>query len=147
MLVNDDRILNVKDYNPILAILFNNTNANAKQLAQGIYEVGHFGCSPFLPGLVDPYKNEDYCLKDIHNEYGVCDNYQQILDQEPALQDPNRQFFITLKSVKKSEESSWGGWRWHKWGPYIGTQKPTCEYLYDEPVIEEIFVYHIYEKE
>ena len=33
------------------------------------------------------------------------------------------------------------GWRWHKWGPYIGTQDPQCEYLADEPEIKEVFVY------
>ena len=75
------------------------------------------------------------------------DNYQQILDQCPMLKDSDRQFFITIKSVKKENQDPDGGWRWHKWGPYIGTHEITTEYLYDEPIVEEVFVYHIYEKE
>lgn len=48
-----------------------------------------------------------------------------------------------LTRLLKSEESSDGGWRWHKWGEYIGTHKPQCEYLHDEPEIEEVWVFDV----
>ena len=79
--------------------------------------------------------------------YGVCDHYQQILDKCPLLvESKERKFVITITSVKRANEPSGGGWRWHKWGEYIGSKNPQCEYLYDEKDIEEVFVYHIYEK-
>ena len=147
MLINEPRVLNFAN-NPLLEILASMGEGEQKHLDTGIYEVNHFGCSPFIDG----YKNwpdEELVNKDgdWFGNYGVCDNYQQILDQCPMLKESDRQFFITIKSVKKSEQSDCGGWRWHKWGQYIGTHKITTEYLYDEPIVEEVFVYHIYEKE
>lgn len=84
---------------------------------------------------------------DIRSNYGVCDNYEQVLNQYPELQNSNKKFVVSLTPMTKSEEPESGGWRWHKWGEYIGEQNPTHEYLYDEPEIEEVFVYHIYELE
>ena len=147
MLINEPRVLNFAN-NPLLEILASMGEGEQKHLDTGIYEVNHFGCSPFIDG----YKNwpdEELVNKDgdWFGNYGVCDNYQQILDQCPMLKDSDRQFFITIKSVKKENQDPDGGWRWHKWGPYIGTHEITTEYLYDEPIVEEVFVYHIYEKE
>jgi hypothetical protein len=55
-------------------------------------------------------------------------------------------FVISFTRVLKSNQPSAGGWRWHKWGPYMGTQNSQREYLHDEPSISEIFCYHIMEK-
>ena len=90
----------------------------------------------------------DYIRKCINEEkehkdnYGVCDNYQQVLDYYPELNDSNRKFVLSLCKISKKED---GGWRWHKWGKYIGIQKSQCEYIGDEPEIKEVYVYHIYE--
>ena len=145
MLINEPRVLNAN--NPLLAILASMGEGEQKHLDTGVYEVNHFGCSPFIDGYKD-WPDEELVNKDgdWFSNYGVCDNYQQILEQCPMLKESNRQFFITIKSVKKKEQSDWGGWRWHKWGAYIGTHEITTEYLYDEPIVEEVFVYHIYEK-
>jgi len=78
--------------------------------------------------------------------YGVADNYEQIIDKYHELTSlSQRKFCILCTPMRKSEQYPEGGWRWHKWGEYIGTEEPTCEYLYDEPVIEEVYVFHIYE--
>lgn len=79
------------------------------------------------------------------NSYGVCDNVDQIFEQSIIESDPDRYFIVALTEVRKENQSPDGGWRWHKWGPYIGVHEPTMEYLYDEPDIESVFVYHIYE--
>ena len=80
------------------------------------------------------------------NCYGVCDDYRQVLGQCPELEATGREFAITVTPVVKANQAESGGWRWHKWGPYIGTQTPTTEYLYDEPEIEKVYCYHIYER-
>ena len=82
--------------------------------------------------------------KEHKDNYGVCDNYQQVLNHYPELNDPNRKFILSLCKISKKEDD---GWRWHKWGKYIGIQKSQCEYIGDEPEIEEVYVYHIYEME
>lgn len=49
-----------------------------------------------------------------------------------------------MTSIYKNQQPPVGGWRWHKWGSYIGTYESKHEYLYDED-IDMIYVYHIYE--
>lgn len=81
------------------------------------------------------------------NAYGVCDTFEQVLEQCPELEaDPNREFVLFVVKVCKDDQPEQGGWRWHKWGPYIGTHQPECEYLYDEVGIEHVYCYHIHER-
>jgi hypothetical protein len=78
--------------------------------------------------------------------YGVADNLEQIVD----LYNKNEEgwFYgnhvILCCKVTKDPDSPCSGWRWHKWGPYIGTQNPQCEYLNDEPEIDEVIIFSIY---
>ena len=78
--------------------------------------------------------------------YGVCDSVDNLLEVYPELVTSEREFVVNLCEVRKDEQPDEGGWRWHKWGEYIGNQIPTTEYIYDEPLIEQVFCYHIYEK-
>ncbi|MGG1671524.1 hypothetical protein ACIFOE_12895 [Paenibacillus sp. NRS-1783] len=79
--------------------------------------------------------------------YGVCDHYEQILNLAPEIINSEKKYVIGLTLVKKEWEPEDGGWRWHKWGEYIGNQSPQCEYIYDEPEIEQVYCYYIYEIE
>lgn len=158
MLVDDDERILGADNDPILRII--GGGKDTTKLATGIYEMHHFGGShfpgegyiePFMSAwrIKDPEEREAYLQK--HrlsiNSYGVCDDYQQVIDQCPELQDPNRRFVICVTPIVRAEQSPTGGWRWHKWGPYIGKHEPQYEYLYDEKGIEKVFVYHIYEQD
>lgn len=79
-----------------------------------------------------------------HDSYGVCDNEQQILDKWSHLEAGQQRHFITMTPIYKKHQSEWGGWRWHKWGEYIGNHEIEYEYLYDEKDIEVVYVFHIY---
>lgn len=74
--------------------------------------------------------------------YGVADNEQQIYEYYEDLKDSKRKFVISISPVCKRYD---GGWRWHKWGRYIGTQKRTAEYLRDEEDIDLVYCFHLYE--
>lgn len=77
---------------------------------------------------------------------GVCDNYEQMLEcNEKLFSDPNKKYVVGLSTVRRKDQSPEGGWRWHKWGEYIGTQNPQHEYLYDDTHIDTVYCYHIYE--
>ncbi len=77
---------------------------------------------------------------------GVCDDYKQVIDYHSDLvNDPNKYYVIFLSSVYRCDQPSNGGWRWCKWGEYIGTQNPTYEYIYNEPEIEKVYCYMICE--
>lgn len=74
--------------------------------------------------------------------YGVADSIEQIpekYDFEASMNNAPLVLFVT--EVTKAEKC---GWRWHKWGPYIGTKEPQCEYLDDEPEIDRVFCYSVY---
>lgn len=79
-------------------------------------------------------------------DFGVCDNHEQILARwEEQLEAPDRYYTVMLTPIRKADQSASGGWRWHKWGEYVGAHEITTEYLYDEPLIDQVFVFHIYE--
>jgi len=74
------------------------------------------------------------------SSYGVADNIDQIINlYAPQIMDPDKRYIITLTPVfqDKSNRGKGGGWRWHKWGEYIGTLQPQCEYLDDEDFTED----------
>ncbi len=79
-----------------------------------------------------------------HVEYGVCDNEQQILDKWSHLENSKQRHFITMTPIHKDNQPEKDGWRWHKWGEYIGEHEIECEYLYDEKDIKVVYVFHIY---
>lgn len=118
------------------------------KLADGIYESNWLFNLPW-----DTPNREKFCdwpkfdsfKSSYGSSYGTCDNVQQILDEYPELQDPNRQFMVLLQKVVRAEQPSQGGWRWHKWGPYLGSFEPEHEYIYDETGIEQVLIYRIYE--
>jgi len=88
----------------------------------------------------------DAAEENLPEEYGVCDYPYQIIDTWPTLvSDPDHRYIVTLDEIRKDEQPSDGGWRWHKWGTYIGDREPLCEYLYDEPEIDNVYVFHIHE--
>ena len=60
---------------------------------------------------------------------------------------PNVDYVLGVTPVNRdlSNKGKGGGWRWRKWGPYIGVKTPTTEYLDDEPEIDSVLVYHLYE--
>jgi len=67
--------------------------------------------------------------------YGVADNIDQIKEyyKEEVESDTDR-YAISLTPVFQERENKGkgGGWRWHKWGVYIGELDRQCEYLDDE---------------
>lgn len=67
--------------------------------------------------------------------YGVADNIEQIKkDLKKYIKEKHNKYVIAIAPVfqDKSNKGNGGGWRWHKWGLYIGKLKPQHEYLDDE---------------
>ena len=138
-------LVNVRTYNNSIAsmiAIINKQSPDIKFIETGIYEIGHFS---FDKICIDKIKNNWFEFENYFNSYGVCDNYKQILEQCPELKESDRKYVISITPIEKSKQPELGGWRWHKWGPYIGEQKPEHEYLYDESNIDKVYVYHIHE--
>jgi len=131
----------------ILGVISQGKTAFRKH-APGIYEIAHWSADQNLragQALVDHWPTSSTGL-DLVDPYGVCDSPEQAMEYlRPLTEEPDRHFVLTLVKIEKSAESPQGGWRWRKWGIYIGTQEPQCEYLYDEPVIECVYTFHLSE--
>lgn len=142
MLISEPKV-SQQSRDPIFSALagISGRSASPSEIRPGVYEIGHFGSSHFLRDEYERYPD----LPEV-GSYGVCDSIENLLEKAPVLQQPGRDFVVTLTRVCKDDEPAEGGWRWHKWGPYIGAHEPQCEYIHDEPVVEEVFCYHIYER-
>ena len=102
------------------------------------------------------------------NTYGVADNATQVIRHlENSLKtyfcgnDFDDEFYLGKSLVKMIElypdyklillmtphvntkDCSWGGWRWHKWGEYIGVHEPQHEYLSCEKGIDYVLSYDL----
>lgn len=100
-----------------------------------------------------PYKNS-YEVFAPHYEkaqYGVADTVEQILNYfKEEVEDPERKFFIAVTFVEQERENKGkgGGWRWHKWGDYIGDLDHQHEHLDDEDFGEDfkgVYTFHLFE--
>lgn len=139
MLIDDNSVLAGDPIMKMVGMINGNIEPDAR-LQQGIYLVGHFGSSSFLSDY------DQYPDLGEFGSYGVCDGVENLLSKVTVLQDEKRKFVVTLTSVKRANQPSDGGWRWHKWGEYIGAHEPQHEYLHDEEGIDEVFCYHVYER-
>jgi len=114
------------------------------EVSPGIYEIGHHNFSNTIikkndyPDLVD--KDGEY-----FGPYGVCDYIEQVFDKCPMLRESEDKYCVAFTKVNRDEQPPEGGWRWHKWGTYIGVYDIVCEYLHDDSVVDSIYCYHIFE--
>lgn len=102
---------------------------------------------PHKDGGFDAAYFHECCEKGLEHRdnYGVCDNADQIFEKYPELFVNDRKFVVSLIRIVKDHQCAKGGWRWEKSGEYIGNRNSQAGYLYDEPDISEVFCYHILE--
>ena len=89
---------------------------------------------------VDLFARENYESGDICYSYGLCDNASQVIRYYNELKAEGKlrgNHIITINPMGK------GGWRWHKWGDYIGEFDHKCEYFCDEKGIKNVWHFQI----
>lgn len=100
----------------------------------------------FASLIVDHYPEVFRPNDDWATPFFVDDSPQAVIDRlKPVLTEAEGTYLVTITEFHKADEPSEGGWRWHKWGPYLGAHEPQCEYLHDEPEIDSAAVAHIYQ--
>lgn len=133
-----------------------------RRISQGLYLSNHWNSVDFMDQevkLVDwwkrwsdewqkchdnPGRRFDHSVEPQYQEYGVCDTPDQVV-KKFKLDSLPQKVFVTFVKITKADQPKSGGWRWHKWGSYIGKKRPKCEYIADEPNITEVYTFHIYE--
>lgn len=113
----------------------------------GVYE-GPYSDPNFIYWLYDEFVNKN---QPMFEDYGIADNLEQVIGyyKDQYIDVPEKYFlFFTKIYQNKDNAGNWGGWRWHKWGPYIGKLNPKHEYLDDEEFGEDfqgyVIVYSFY---
>lgn len=144
-----------------------------KRHAPGVYEFNHWNPDLLLPGLItdryplDPFeaahrkfpgldgledrlafarlRRESLAAHGMPSEdYGVIDYPTQLVEKFPGLATYPMALLIAVVRIARDDQPPSGGWRWHKWGDYLGDKTPTCEYIHDEPDINEVWTFHVY---
>jgi hypothetical protein len=114
------------------------------RVARGVYE-SHFNFYYDIRSLV---KSEYPFIDSLDigpHPFGVCDHWSQITERWPVIDLADEHYLISLTPIRREEEPPEGGWRWHKWGPYIGNQRPRHEYIFDDTHIDVVYCYRIFE--
>ena len=114
-----------------------------KRLSLGLYQINHFSfdliCKTQVYEVLDGIDNVD-------SEYGICDSPAQFMAKFGYyLTESKRCFCVSFTEIRKEDQPREGGWRWRKWEPYVGVCERMADYLYDEPLIDRVFRYKIYE--
>ena len=111
-----------------------------RRLSEGVYD----GCGFNFHICLPHGEYEQWSHPDDVPAYGVADSVEQFMSlYGEKLRASPHAYAVGFTTVKKSEQGAEGGWRWHKWGPYVGTKEPTAEYLHDEPEIEEVVTFSV----
>ena len=114
-------------------------NGAPARLDTGMYRIGHWNPEMEFP---DCPRLRDYRAQ---RAYGVCDSPEQVLAKYPEFAAPEHEYVMFFVPVNADDQPADGGWRWSKWGEYIGTGEPKCEYIYDEPVLRSVMTFSVYE--
>jgi hypothetical protein len=140
MLINIDTNM-VDMQSAIICQLIYSGKPAIRKIQTGIYETWD------ISNLIDSLLLDRYpSFGNSFSSYGVCDSIKQLIEKmPPVIKKSKRKFVIGVAYISRVNQSSPGGWRWHKWGPYIGTKKPRHEYLYDDKHIKGVWLYHIVE--
>lgn len=76
--------------------------------------------------------------------YGIADNVEQIKQMYQQQINSDNPIVISITEINKDDQPSEDGWRWEKWGKYIGNQNSQSQYIYDEPEIESVYVFTVH---
>lgn len=119
---------------------------------RGVYEA-HFNFDKEIEDLiVEDYPRFDdmstkYDGDQWFSSFGVVDHWSQL--PLKALDADSRNLLVYLGHIRRADQPERGGWRWHKWGPYLGVHSPETsndfEYLYDAIDVVEVWTYHVVE--
>lgn len=76
--------------------------------------------------------------------YGVADSVEQFMERfgEFIRTSPHK-YAVGFTEVRRTDQPESGGWRWHKWGEYVGKHEAQHEYLHDEQGIDSVVTFSV----
>lgn len=143
MLVDVDFRKPRSDVAAILGIIGGGGPIVPERIGEGMYLSRHWSIDQLGIPVRERWRDTPPTWLDFE-EYGVCDTPEQAVEKL-GLRDRPESFFVSFVKITRASQPSDGGWRWHKWGAYIGDKEPQREYIHDEPEIDEVYTFHVYE--
>lgn len=128
----------------ILAFTAGDGPMRPERIDKGMYLAGHWNVADLVIGGTRKRWEEDSPEWLDIQETGVCDTPEQAM-KYLALDERPEPFFVSFVRIRRADQPLEGGWRWRKWGEYIGEHEPQREYLHDEPDIEEVYTFSVHE--
>jgi hypothetical protein len=90
-------------------------------------------------------KRDDRFYSPIGYVYGVCDSVAQFMnDYYYTIDAVEGNWIVSLEEVYRADQPKYDGWRWAKWGPYLGEEQRTSDYLVNEQFIDKVCVFNLY---
>lgn len=117
--------------------------ATPEHVGTGMYLACHWNVGDMVRNTRNRWQEDEWTELPVP-ESGVCDSPQQLTNKYDFNSFPEP-VFISFVRIRRAEQPREDGWRWHKWGEYIGDKEPQCEYLSDEPEIEEVYTFTVHE--
>lgn len=77
--------------------------------------------------------------------YGLCDNYQQVLNNFKEIESNDTKYFILLKEIKKSDLKKEKEYKYSSWGGYYGDFNIKEKFFSLEKGLDIITAFHIME--
>lgn len=117
------------------------------RVGKGFYLSDDFSSHQWFLRQYYGYKVEDSLVKmgsalkkyDLRS-FGVADSIEQVKAYYEPLKSSNTQFIVILTPVYREND---GGFRFHKWGRYIGKHEICHEYLRDQKDIDVLYTFRI----
>ena len=125
----------------------------AKSFGKGVYRCSSFNMDSHIWDRSRGHASYEMKYPRVEGvgDYGVVDTPEQFVEDflDRLEKDPRPLVVCFTHIAKEPENKGRGdGWRWHKWGQYVGHGNPQCEYLDDEDGFDDgVWVYHIYHVE
>lgn len=88
--------------------------------------------------------NKNDINSSIRENFGVADNIEQILEHYPELLKSEDNFIVIFSDVYRKYQPESYGFRYEKFGEYIGTQNIQHEFIYDDKHIDKVIIYEIF---
>jgi hypothetical protein len=129
-------------------------------LPDGYVVIGHWNPELVFNYVADrnswpEFAGDQYVVKDRTDEWGdalvlsthgVVDSIAQFEELfGDALRADPRHFFVSFVEIRRVTQPCSGGWRYHKWGAYYGTQNPQHEYIYHDKHITKVYTFKVVE--
>lgn len=143
----------------LVDVNINLKEADAEHIETGMYVLSHWQFDWYVNQSLESYPsfyfnpsfeeilfeiNADGTDARYLSSYGICDYPRQLLEVFPKLVSCDEKYCVSFVKVEKVNQPERHGWRWHKWGQYIGIQNPQHEYLFDEMDIDTVYTFSIY---